>query len=202
MSHGLRRKFRGFRVNEEENVTTSLETPALSLLSTTATLVNDPADPHPAFHQNHTTSYPTWVVPQDPHLGPSMAATSETICFRCHTTGHLCVNCPNYECPNCWQPTPGHPQYCCLHNYCSFCWCFGHSSHYCPDWQCTLCNVLGHVVTDCPFSEDPSSGVIVTIHGDNILFCIVHLPPLSSDLPYLFTISIIFFADNYRYIVC
>ena len=41
----------------------SLETPTSSPLSTIATLVNDPADPHPAFPQNHITSYPTQVVP-------------------------------------------------------------------------------------------------------------------------------------------
>ena len=43
--------------------TMSLETLASSLLSTTATLIDDPAGPRPAFHQNCTTSYPTQVVP-------------------------------------------------------------------------------------------------------------------------------------------
>ena len=41
----------------------SLETPTSSPLSTTATLIDDPADPCPTFHQNHTASYPTQVIP-------------------------------------------------------------------------------------------------------------------------------------------
>ena len=39
--------------------TSSWETPASSPLSTTTTLLDVPADPRPAFHQNHTASYPT-----------------------------------------------------------------------------------------------------------------------------------------------
>ena len=39
--------------------TVSLETPASSPLSITATLINNPTDPCPAFHQNCTASYPT-----------------------------------------------------------------------------------------------------------------------------------------------
>ena len=38
-------------------------TPASSPLSTTTTLIEMPADPCPAFHQNHTASYPTRVIP-------------------------------------------------------------------------------------------------------------------------------------------
>ena len=37
--------------------------------------------------------------------------------------------------------------------------------HYCPDRLCTLCNDPGHVITNCPFSEDPSSDVIFN-NGD------------------------------------
>ena len=37
----------------------SLETPASSPLSTTTTLIDIPADPCTAFHQDHTASYPT-----------------------------------------------------------------------------------------------------------------------------------------------
>ena len=43
--------------------TTSLETLASSPLSTTATLIDDPADLRPAFHQGGVTSYPTRVIP-------------------------------------------------------------------------------------------------------------------------------------------
>ena len=38
-------------------------TPTSSPLSTTTTLVDESADSRPAFHQNHTASYPTHVVP-------------------------------------------------------------------------------------------------------------------------------------------
>ena len=172
--------------------TTNLETPASSLLSTTATLVNDPADPHPAFHQNRTTSYPTRVVPRDPCLGPSMAATPETICFHCHTTGNLHVNCPDYKCPNCRQLTPGHPQYQCLCNYCSFCQHFSH-----PPTLVQTSNAPSVMTLDTSLQTVPSlrtpavvssstmgtqrdsshvlvvqvfEGGIVTIHGDNVLF--------------------------------
>ena len=140
--------------------TPSLETPVSSLLSTTTTLMDDPTDPCPAFHQGCTTSYPTQVAPRDPCLGPEPTVTNETHCFNYHIMGHFRVNCPEYEYPNCCQCAPGHPQYCCAHNYCSFCCHFGHTPCYCLDHLCALCNDPGHAVTDCPFSEDPSSGVI------------------------------------------
>ena len=138
---------------------TSLETPTSSPLSVATTLVNDLADPHPTFHQNHVASYPTWIIPWDPHLGPTMATTQETVCFHCHALGHLCVDCPDYECSNCRRCAPGHPQYRCLQNYCSFCWHFSHLPCYCPDKQCALCDDPGHIIADCPFLEDSSSGV-------------------------------------------
>ena len=143
----------------------SLETPVSSPLSIATTLVNTPADTRPVFHQDHTASYPTWVIPRNPHLGPPMKATPETVCFHCHALRHLHVDCPDYECPNCHQWTPGHPQYHCLRNFCSFCWHFSHMPYYCPDQWCALCDDPGHVIANCPFSEDPSSGVIFN-NGD------------------------------------
>ena len=41
----------------------------------------------------------------------------------------------------------------------------------------------------------------VMICGRDILFSIIHLPPLSSGSPYTFTVSIMFFADIYQYII-
>ena len=37
----------------------------------------------------------------------------------------------------------------------------------------------------------------VTIQGDGLLFLIICLPPLSSDLPLTFTTSVMFFTDHY-----
>ena len=88
--------------------TLSLETPASSPLSTTTTLLDIPADPHPAFHQGQTTSYPTQVAPWDPHLGSEPLVTNKTRCFNCHLTGHFRVDCPEYECPTYRQHTLGH----------------------------------------------------------------------------------------------
>ena len=130
----------------------------------------------PTFHSHHPHWRPSWypscISPElycflshtsctsRPPLGPPMEATSETVCFHCHALRHLCVDCPEYECPNCHQHAPGHPQYHCLQNYCSFCQCFSHTPCYCPDHCCALCDDPGHIIADCPFSEDPSSRVI------------------------------------------
>ena len=95
------------------SLTSSLETLVTSPLSTTTTLIDIPADPRRPFHQGCTASYPTQVAPQDPCLGPEPTASVETVCFNCHITGHFHVDCPEYECPNCHQCTPGHPQYHC-----------------------------------------------------------------------------------------
>ena len=134
--------------------------PIPSPQSTSLTLVDKPTNLHPVFHQGHTASYPTQVAPCNPRLGPQPIATAATVCFQCHNQGHFRVDCPEYEYPHCHQHAPGHLQYHCSCNYCSFCQRFGHLSHVCPDQQCTLCDNPGHIIGNCPFSEDPSQGVI------------------------------------------
>ena len=44
-------------------------------------------------------------------------------------------------------------------------------------------------------------GGIVMVRGRGLIFSIVHLPPLTIDSPFTFTVLIIFFADTFRYIV-
>ena len=44
-------------------------------------------------------------------------------------------------------------------------------------------------------------GGTVMVRGHGLIFSIVHLPPLTVDSPFTFTVLIIFFADTFRYIV-
>ena len=43
-------------------------------------------------------------------------------------------------------------------------------------------------------------GGIVTVRGHGLIFSIVHLPPLTIDSPFMFTILVIFLTDTFRYI--
>ena len=45
------------------------------------------------------------------------------------------------------------------------------------------------------------NGGIVTVRGHGLVLSIVHLPPLTVDSPFTFTILIIFLTDTFRYIV-
>ena len=44
-------------------------------------------------------------------------------------------------------------------------------------------------------------GGIVTVQGCGLILSIVHLPPLTMDSPFTFTVLIIFLADTFRYVV-
>ena len=44
-------------------------------------------------------------------------------------------------------------------------------------------------------------GGIVTVRGRGLIFSVVHLPPITADSPFTFTILIIFFVDTFRYVV-
>ena len=41
----------------------------------------------------------------------------------------------------------------------------------------------------------------VTVRGCGLVLSIVHLPPLTVDSPFTFTVLLIFFADTFRYVV-
>ena len=41
----------------------------------------------------------------------------------------------------------------------------------------------------------------VTVRGHSLIFSVVHLPPLTANSPFTFTVLIIFFADTFHYIV-
>ena len=42
---------------------------------------------------------------------------------------------------------------------------------------------------------------IVTVRGRGLIFSIIHLPPLTADSPFTFTILVVFFVDTFRYVV-
>ena len=55
------------------------------------------------------------------------------------------------------------------------------------------------------FSREPTFSQIVlqsvTVQGHGLVLSIVHLPPLTIDSPFMFTILIIFLTDTFQYIV-
>ena len=44
-------------------------------------------------------------------------------------------------------------------------------------------------------------GGIVTVRGHGLILSIVHLPPLTVDSPFTFTVHLIFFTDTFQYVV-
>ena len=47
----------------------------------------------------------------------------------------------------------------------------------------------------------PLDNNTVTVRGRGLIFSVVHLPPITSDSPFTFTVLIIFFDDTFRYVV-
>ena len=45
------------------------------------------------------------------------------------------------------------------------------------------------------------TGNTVTVRGRGLFLSVVHLPPLTFDSPFTFTVLIIFFADTFQYVV-
>ena len=56
------------------------------------------------------------------------------------------------------------------------------------------CAYLGHI-NPAPICTT------VTVRGHGLIFSVVHLPPLTDDSPFTFTVLVIFFTDTFRYIV-
>ena len=46
-----------------------------------------------------------------------------------------------------------------------------------------------------------SSTVTVTVRESDLIFSLCHLLPLFSNSPFMFTVSTMFFADTYQYII-
>ena len=44
-------------------------------------------------------------------------------------------------------------------------------------------------------------GGTVTVRGRGLIFSVVHLPPLTIDSPFTFTVLIVFFTDTFQYVV-
>ena len=44
-------------------------------------------------------------------------------------------------------------------------------------------------------------GGIVTVRGCRLIFSVVHLPPLTTDSPFTFTVLIVFFTNTFQYVV-
>ena len=44
-------------------------------------------------------------------------------------------------------------------------------------------------------------GGIVTVRGQGLILSIIHLPPLTVDSPFMFTVLIIFLTDMFRYVI-
>ena len=46
-----------------------------------------------------------------------------------------------------------------------------------------------------------TKAITVMVQGCGLIFSIVHLPPIDDDLPFIFTVLIIFLTDTFHYIV-
>ena len=44
-------------------------------------------------------------------------------------------------------------------------------------------------------------GGIVMVQDHGLIFSVIHLPPLTTDSPFTFTVLIVFFTDTFQYVV-
>ena len=65
-----------------------------------------------------------------------------------------------------------------------------------PWWSCAFISTLTHWC-----GIQPNIWAIVTVQGSDLIFSLFYLSPLVSNSLFTFTISTMFFADTYRYIV-
>ena len=50
-------------------------------------------------------------------------------------------------------------------------------------------------------SDSTPSTPTVMVRGHGLILSIVHLPPLTDDSPFTFTVLLIFFTDSFQYII-
>ena len=207
----------------EPSVTTSLETLASSPLLTTATLIDDPTDLHPAFHQVVPPPIPlelyleTPIWAQNPQhlwrltvfnvtlqgifvlIAQSMSAPTvvnaplatlntvvfETIVLFAAALATLPATAQTVSAPCATTRDMLSPTV---------------LSRRTPVVASSLMTATWRGFELTPVVQAFKGG-IVTVQGSDLVFSIVHLSPLVSTSPFMFTVSTMFLPNDYRYIV-
>ena len=189
----------------------SLETPASSLLSATTTLLDDPTDPHPAFHQGRTASYPTLVSPQDPPVwahnpqqllrlivltampqGIFVSTARNTSVLTAASVPLATLSTVVFETIVLFATASATPPTTVQTDFVPFA----------MTWD-TLSPSTREIWRDSDLAPvvQVFKGGNVTIQGSDLLFSIICLPPLLFDSPFTFTVSIMFSANTFRYTI-